>query len=82
MGFNSLTKSGPKASHVSQFHDKNDRLIVQDETRPNDWLRRYDRWRIPYCNRNRGKDLWLSFRRGDVDLFTLIYALILRVKGG
>jgi hypothetical protein len=74
--------SGIKATYELGHKDINDNLIVAEKTRRFHFLETYDEWRVAYCLKHRDKKLWLSFREGKVNPFTLIYALILKLRGG
>ena len=78
----STVGNGIKVRYSSQVVDKNGMLVCREFTRDSRLLRRYDRWRCPYCHQHRHKDVpRLRLREGRADPLTLGYALILRIFG-
>lgn len=73
-------KSGFGVRYESKHEDGRGRLISVDKTRRFGFLRRYDAWRVAYCEKHRTMNLPVSFREGKVNPFTLAFSVVLRIQ--
>jgi len=76
---------GLKVTYEARHEDGKGRLICVDKTHRFGLLRKYDKWRVGYCEKahKEHRDNWrlpVSFREGRINPYTLIVAIILEIQ--